>query len=47
MKQIQKLYPHLVAIIGFIVISLIYFYPVLQGKKIYQSDIVQFTAMAK
>ena len=47
MKQIQKLYPHLLAIIGFVVISLIYFYPVLQGKKIYQSDIVQYTAMAK
>jgi len=47
MKQIQKLYPHLAAVIGFIVIALIYFYPVLQGKKIYQSDIVQYTAMAK
>ena len=47
MKQIQKLYPHLVALIGFVVIALIYFYPVLQGKKIYQSDIVQYTAMAK
>jgi len=47
MKQIQKLYPHLIALIGFAVIALIYFYPVLQGKKIYQSDIVQYTAMAK
>ena len=47
MKQIQKLYPHLVAVIGFVVIALVYFYPVLQGKKIYQSDIVQYTAMAK
>ena len=47
MKQFQKLYPHLLAILGFIFISLIYFLPVLQGKKIYQSDIVQFTAMAK
>ncbi len=47
MKQIQKLYPHLIAVIGFIVIALVYFYPVLQGKKIYQSDIVQYTAMAK
>jgi hypothetical protein len=47
MKQIQKFYPHLLALIGFIVVSLIYFYPVLQGKKIYQSDIVQYTAMAK
>ncbi len=47
MKQFQKLYPHLLAILGFIFISLLYFMPVLQGKKIYQSDIVQFTAMAK
>ena len=47
MKQIQKFYPHLLAIFGFIIISLIYFYPVLQGKKIYQSDIVQYTGMAK
>jgi len=47
MKQIQKLYPHLLALLGFIFIALIYFFPVLQGKKIYQSDIVQYTAMAK
>ena len=47
MKQIQKLYPHLLAIVGFIMVSIIYFYPVLQGKKIYQSDIAQYTAMAK
>ncbi len=47
MKPIQKLYPHLVAILGFVLLSLFYFYPVLQGKKILQSDIVQYTAMAK
>jgi hypothetical protein len=47
MKQLQKLYPHLLAIIGFIVISLVYFYPILQGKKIYQSDIAKYTGMAK
>ena len=47
MKQIQKLYPHLLAFLGFVFIALIYFYPVLQGKKIFQSDIVQYTAMAK
>jgi len=47
MKQLQKLYPHLLAIIGFIVISLVYFYPVIQGKKIYQSDIAKYTGMAK
>ena len=47
MKQIQKFYPHFLALIGFIIISLVYFYPVIQGKKIYQSDIVKFTGMAK
>ena len=47
MKQLQKLYPHLLALIGFIIISLVYFYPILQGKKIYQHDIVNFTGMAK
>ncbi len=31
----------------FVVISLVFFYPVLQGKKIYQSDIVQYTGMSK
>lgn len=47
MKSLNKFYPHLLAILGFIVISLIYFYPVLQGKQLYQSDIAQFTGMAK
>ena len=47
MKQLQKAYPHLLAIIGFIVISLVYFYPIIQGKKIYQSDIAKYTGMAK
>ena len=47
MKQLQKLYPHALVILGFVLISLIYFYPVLQGKKIFQSDIVQYTGMAK
>lgn len=47
MKNINKFYPHLLAVLGFVVISLIYFYPVLQGKQIYQSDIAQYTGMAK
>ncbi|PRZ27885.1 YfhO family protein [Flavobacterium granuli] len=47
MKIINKFYPHALAIIGFVLISLIYFYPVLQGKQIFQSDIVQYTGMAK
>lgn len=47
MKIINKFYPHLLAILGFVLISLIYFYPVLQGKALLQSDIAQFTGMAK
>ena len=47
MKNINKLYPHALAIVSFILISLVYFYPVLQGKKIFQSDIAQYTGMAK
>lgn len=47
MKIISKYYPHLLALIGFILVSLIYFYPVMQGKQIYQSDIAQYTGMAK
>lgn len=38
---------HLLVSCLFVVISLIFFYPVLQGKKIYQSDIVQYTGMSK
>ncbi len=47
MKQLKSFTPHLLAILGFVLISLIYFYPVLQGKQIYQSDIAQYTGMAK
>lgn len=47
MKILNKFYPHALAIFGFVVVSLLYFYPVLQGKQIFQSDIVQYTGMAK
>lgn len=47
MKNLSKFTPHLLAFLGFVLVSLIYFYPVLQGKKIQQSDIVQYTGMAK
>ena len=47
MKQFQKLYRHALVLLGFVLISLIYFYPVLQGKQIFQSDIAQYTGMAK
>lgn len=47
MKKLNQFTPHLLVLLGFIFVSLAYFYPVLQGKKIYQSDIVQYIGMAK
>jgi len=47
MANVKKLLPHLLVLVGFVVISLFYFSPVLQGKKIFQSDIVQYIGMAK
>jgi hypothetical protein len=32
MKKLEKFAPHIYAIFGFIVIAVIYFYPVLSGK---------------
>jgi hypothetical protein len=43
----KKFLPHLFALLGFIVVSLTYFYPVLQGKEIFQSDIAQYIGMAR
>ncbi|MDO4729156.1 MAG: YfhO family protein [Bacteroidota bacterium] len=48
MKHIfQKMLPHLVVFGLFVAIALAFFYPVMQGKAIFQSDIVQYTGMAK
>lgn len=47
MKSLKRFIPHLLALIGFIIIALAYFYPVLSGKEMLQSDIVQYTGMAK
>ncbi len=46
-RSLKGLLPHLLVVVGFIIISLTYFSPVLQGKEIFQSDIVQYTGMAK
>ncbi|MEZ4857849.1 MAG: hypothetical protein R2781_03490 [Flavobacteriaceae bacterium] len=43
----KRFIPHLVVVVLFIVASLAYFSPVLKGKTIFQSDIVQYTGMAK
>ncbi len=47
MQRLYKFLPHFIVLILFVIISLAYFSPVLQGKKIFQSDIVQYTGMAK
>ncbi|WP_370476251.1 YfhO family protein [Tamlana flava] len=39
--------PHILILLGFVAIALAYFNPVLQGKTIYQNDIVQFIGMSK
>ena len=48
MQQIiKKLIPFLVAITVFVIASILYFSPVLEGKKIQQSDITQFIGSSK
>lgn len=47
MKNLKNFIPHILAIFGFIIIALAYFSPVLSGKEIFQSDIVQYTGMSK
>lgn len=39
--------PHLIAVLVFAVVSLVYFYPVLSGKVMQQSDIMQWKGMSK
>ena len=43
----RKSIPYFIAIATFIIVSLVYFHPVLEGKKIVQSDIQQFIGMSK
>lgn len=45
--NLKKGIPYIVAIAIFLLASVIYFYPLLQGQKIAQSDITQFQGMAK
>ncbi|MCX6266201.1 MAG: hypothetical protein NTW16_02430 [Bacteroidetes bacterium] len=49
MKNIEfkKFLPYLAAIVIFLVVTLAYFSPLLEGKKILQSDIVNFKGMSK
>nr|WP_252726842.1 YfhO family protein [Polaribacter vadi] len=45
--KLKKIFPYAIAIAIFVIASIIYFHPVLKGQKIAQSDITQFTGMAK
>ncbi|WP_034229169.1 YfhO family protein [Aquimarina pacifica] len=47
MSLIKRFLPHILVIVGFIIISLLYFNPVLSGKMLYQSDIKLYEGMAK
>lgn len=43
----NKAVPFLIAILIFIIVSVAYFSPILEGKKLFQSDIAQFRGMSK
>ncbi len=45
--SIKRLIPHIFVLIGFVVLSLAYFSPVLKGQKIFQSDIMHYIGMAQ
>ncbi|HPS62788.1 MAG TPA: hypothetical protein PLK82_06985, partial [Bacteroidales bacterium] len=49
MKNIdfKKLLPYLAAVAIFVVITMVYFSPLLEGKKMVQSDIIHFKGMSK
>ncbi|MGM0392187.1 MAG: YfhO family protein [Bacteroidota bacterium] len=46
-RSFKSILPHILVVLGFVFLSLAYFNPVLQGKEIFQSDIVQYIGMAK
>lgn len=43
----KKILPHIIAVVAFIVVSLVFFSPVMEGKKLFQSDMAQFDGAAK
>jgi hypothetical protein len=43
----KKLIPHAIALLGFILITLIYFSPLLEGKKLKQADVSNFRGMSQ
>jgi len=45
--SLQKITPYLIAIVLFALLSIMYFSPVIEGKKLVQGDIARFKGMAK
>ncbi len=45
--SIKRILSHILILVGFVVLSLAYFNPVLQGKQLFQSDIMQYIGMSK
>ena len=45
--SITKIWPYLASIIFFILLAVIYFSPILEGKKLRQSDVVHWQGMSK
>lgn len=45
--SIKKITPYLVALVTFIFVAVVYFSPILEGKKIQQGDITQFIGSSK
>lgn len=45
--RLKSLLPHLAALLAFIGLSLMYMQPLLEGKELMQSDIIQFKGMSK
>jgi len=45
--SIKAALPYLAALVLFLILSLVYFYPLLEGKQIFQSDIANYKGMSK
>ena len=45
--RVKALFTHFFTLVFFVLVSLAYFHPVLQGKTIFQSDIQQYNGMAR
>lgn len=47
MPYLKRILPHILVILGFIIVSLVFFNPVLSGKMIYQNDIKLYEGTAR